>query len=90
MSYNTFDIGVMTASLSEFDQAAAASAANLKSNFDVQLAGISESFAQTATVTATEFDNRFIICKHNCFHTNNVYRNGFNASIAFWRSTCCC
>lgn len=47
MQTSTIDVKTMTNELALFDQAVSASAANMKANFDMQIAGISQTFAAT-------------------------------------------
>ena len=47
MQTSAFDINTMLNDVAVFDQAISASAANMKINFDIQIAGISESFVST-------------------------------------------
>lgn len=47
MQTSAIDVKAMTNELTLFDQAVSASAANMKANFDMQIAGISQTFAAT-------------------------------------------
>lgn len=47
MQTSAIDVKTMTNELALFDQAVSASAANMKANFDMQIAGISQTFAAT-------------------------------------------
>ena len=47
MQTSAIDVKAMTNELALFDQAVSASAANMKANFDMQIAGISQTFAAT-------------------------------------------
>lgn len=89
MQTSAIDVKTMTNELALFDQAVSASAANMKANFDMQIAGISQTFAATfqaidatIAISAANFNLAFgtAALLRNCFlcikymaHRNRQY-----------------
>ena len=79
-----FDVNTMLNDLALFDQSVVNSAANMKMNFDMQTAGISQSFTtlfqsfdETAAISAANFKLAFCysLCSHD-FRTGKKQLSG--------------